>query len=486
MIKSVSFKNFRNLNNKSYSFNSNFNLIIGKNNSGKTNILDGIRIAFSSFDGNYVKIQKSDFSDSDDSRMIEIYVELEYNSIPSFNAVDGTTCGFKVEIQKTGRGFYKKNFYNYDGTNVSADVVTNDDSILSLYKMPMVRIEDIYSYGAIVDLATFIDSEEKYSGLRAEFRESTKKQLDDKIKAFQKLCKQFGHEFDIEANDPKIGSEKLYIVDGDREHGKNIGSGYKSIANIILCSMSSSKSVVLIDEIENHIHPALLRSLINNLRSKYKNLFVIATSHSPVAINEIEIENVIDAECGNISGLLDDRECIDKLNTFLHPGRAELMLADNIVVVEGTSEEIILRKHIASNDKNITVVNAMGIMFEPYLTLAKVLKKKVIAISDNDRSQSDNGSGPSPRFNNLKAFCGEKDICIIEVNNTLETDLFNTGIISGDEFSSYLKPHEKHGDIMIAKSGKKNVIASEIASNSVDLSRWHVIKEIEEYFAGSN
>ena len=35
MIKSVEFKNFRNINGK-YIFNNNLNVIVGKNNSGKT------------------------------------------------------------------------------------------------------------------------------------------------------------------------------------------------------------------------------------------------------------------------------------------------------------------------------------------------------------------------------------------------------------------------------------------------------------------
>ena len=42
MIKSVTFKNFRNLDGK-YEFNNTLNVIIGKNNSGKTNLLDGIK-----------------------------------------------------------------------------------------------------------------------------------------------------------------------------------------------------------------------------------------------------------------------------------------------------------------------------------------------------------------------------------------------------------------------------------------------------------
>lgn len=52
MIKSIEFNNFRNLKEK-YEFNKKLNIIMGKNNSGKTNLLDGIKLAFSTITNDY-------------------------------------------------------------------------------------------------------------------------------------------------------------------------------------------------------------------------------------------------------------------------------------------------------------------------------------------------------------------------------------------------------------------------------------------------
>lgn len=82
MIKSIEFNNFRNLKEK-YEFNKTLNVIMGKNNSGKTNLLDGIKLAFSTITNDYFKINKSDFKDSDDSIPIIINLELEPDSISS-------------------------------------------------------------------------------------------------------------------------------------------------------------------------------------------------------------------------------------------------------------------------------------------------------------------------------------------------------------------------------------------------------------------
>ena len=102
MIKSVEFKNFRNLNGI-YNFDNRLNVIIGKNNSWKTNVLDGIKLAFSTITNDYFKISVSDFRDSIDSKVIEIKIKLEYNAIPSLDFIDSNNkkkCGFTVKIRK--------------------------------------------------------------------------------------------------------------------------------------------------------------------------------------------------------------------------------------------------------------------------------------------------------------------------------------------------------------------------------------------------
>ena len=77
MIKSIEFTNYRNLQGK-YIFDNILNVIIGKNNAGKTNLLDGIRLAFSAITNEYYKVTQGDFYNSDDSHNI-------YNSVKFYN-----------------------------------------------------------------------------------------------------------------------------------------------------------------------------------------------------------------------------------------------------------------------------------------------------------------------------------------------------------------------------------------------------------------
>ena len=124
-------------------------------------------------------------------------------------------------------------------------------------------------------------------------------------------------------------------------------------------------------------------------------------------------------------------------------------------------------------------MNVSGVMFEPYIELASFLDKKIIVVSDNDKALSENLES-SPRFNHLKELCCSKQIKLLEVENTLETDLYNNGYL--DEHTSFLCPHKKHSTIYISKEHKKTEIVENLIENNVDLSNWHIIKDVENEF----
>ena len=482
MIKSVEFKNFRNLNGI-YHFDNRLNVIIGKNNSGKTNILDGIKLAFSTITNDYFKISVSDFKDSIDSNVIEIKIELEYDSIPSLDFIDSNNkkkCGFTVKIKKTQSGRYVKDITLLNGSPVALDILREDPKIPNLYLIPLIRMEDIYTAGLTTGISTFIESEEKYKELKTESKEAIKRELKTKTDKFKELCSKFNENLDIELTDPKFLNERVYIVDGKLEHNFNIGAGYKSIANIMLNTLDEKFNIILIDEIENHLHPALIRTLVREIRG-VNNTIIISTTHSPVVINELKMEEIIDIS-GKSINLIEDKNCIKKLNTFLHPGRNELMLADNIVLVEGYTEEVLLKYYLSKNNYNWTIINVAGVMFEPYIQLAWLLNKKIIVVSDNDKLLSEKKE-QSTRFSNLKAICDKKKIKLIEVENTLETDLYINGFLKN--CSELLKKHKMYSEYYVAKEKKKVEIAEKLIDEDVDLSNWHVIKEINNEFTSN-
>ena len=204
---------------------------------------------------------------------------------------------------------------------------------------------------------------------------------------------------------------------------------------------------------------------------------IIGTTHSPIVLNELHIEEIMDISSISLDIL--PSQIKDKLNIFLHPGRGELILADNVILVEGYTEELILKNYLSKNNYNWTVINVAGVMFEPYIMLCSILKKRVIVVSDNDRSTND-GLNPSNRFINLRNLCSEKNIKLLEMDNTLETDLYNNGFL--ESYNSLLESHKKYREIKVAKPNKKTEIATKLIENDIDLSTWHIIKEIVNEF----
>lgn len=483
MIKKVKFKNYRNLDGL-YIFNESLNVIVGKNSTGKSNLLDGICLAFKILSGDYCKVFKSDFLESDDSEPITIWVQLCHNAFPSLqyrNSKNELRCGFKVVIRKTANDRYIRNVTLLNGAQVDMEIVRDDPKLPNVNSIPLIRIEDLYTPGLSVGILDLIDSEEKYKGIMAESRQQIKNEIKEKEDKFKNFCNKFNADLKIDVTNPKISNEKLYIVEGDKEHNSRIGAGYKSIANIVLNTIDTKYNIVLIDELENHLHPSLARSLIREIRG-IPNTIIIATTHSPVIVNELKLEEIM-----HISGKrLDDlnfenkSEIISKLNRFLHPGRNELIFSDNIVFVEGYTEEVILNNYLKKNNENWTIVNVAGVMFLPYIALGILLEKHMIVVSDNDKSTTEDKS-KSARYINLEFFCNKYNVKIIEVENTLESDLYINGYMC-DECKALMKEHDKHSEYFIAKSKKKTEIADIVIKNEVDLTDWHVIRGIHNEF----
>lgn len=475
MIKSIEFKNFRNLTGK-YELNAILTIICGQNNTGKTNFLDGIRLAFASLNGDYFKVCKTDFRNSDDTQAIKILVELTDASIPSlvYKTLSGNKTGFSLTIHKTSLGKYVKDIRHYDESPIDFDILRADDSVPNVFMIPLLRVEDVFSFGLTTNVSTFLTDDNQYHALKETIKEKLIDEIKDGVDSFKNFTKDFDDKINIIPSDPKvIDDDKLYVTDGSLEHNRMIGSGYKSLANIFLNTVGEKYSILLIDEIENHLHPSMLRKLLRKLK-EFKNVQIVTTTHSPIVINESPLEDIIDISGKKLNAL--NPETLKKINAFLHPGRAELIFAENIILVEGYSEELLLNNYLKNHNPNWTVVNVAGVMFEPYIELAHILNKNVIVISDNDILLSEDEETPSSRFLNLKAKCNSYGYLLIEVDNTLETDLYNNSFITSID---NLEAKGSKG-LMVAKKNKKTEIAHDLIASNIDLSDWHVIKKLNE------
>ena len=89
----------------------------------------------------------------------------------------------------------------------------------------------------------------------------------------------------------------------------------------------SSEGIVLIDELELHLHPKWQREAIRHLQSIFPRIQFIITTHSLMLLRELEIMRLEQRPCENIkyfslsegegnSILLKDSESLDKLESL--------------------------------------------------------------------------------------------------------------------------------------------------------------------------
>lgn len=76
-------------------------------------------------------------------------------------------------------------------------------------------------------------------------------------------------------------------------------------------SARRSHGVVLIDEIDKHLHPTWQRTIVGTLRKSFPNLQFIATTHSPFVVQSVETESLINLD--RVSSLDTERASIEDI-----------------------------------------------------------------------------------------------------------------------------------------------------------------------------
>lgn len=90
-----------------------------------------------------------------------------------------------------------------------------------------------------------------------------------------------------------------------------LGDGYRGTAGWILDllgmalatgtldSVKDIRGIVLIDEIDEHLHPSWQKKLLSELKRRFKNLQIVATTHSPMTLVDCKSDELIACELNN-------------------------------------------------------------------------------------------------------------------------------------------------------------------------------------------
>jgi putative ATP-dependent endonuclease of OLD family len=138
----------------------------------------------------------------------------------------------------------------------------------------------------------------------------------------------------------------IEIDDGNRTPLERKGDGVKSLVALALMrhastlSSSSGSTIVAIEEPEAHLHPRAIHELRDVLASLSEKSQIIITSHSPLFVNPAKLESTIVVQASKASPARHIKEVREVLGVKLSDN---LQSARLVAVVEGSDDIIILR-----------------------------------------------------------------------------------------------------------------------------------------------
>ena len=303
---------------------SGLNVLLGNNGTGKTSILDAIGLCLSEYRGDSVSI--ADFNDMKKDLFIRGIVDksFEYRSVlPTKISYEGKGFQFKANM-RVKNATYLASPVVHDLTVIKTDKDAKPDD-----KAPDIRVSvrNPWAGDRFPDFGfTYIEKNRPYSIKTGTFndtrfdrimedlnrqvlhQEKSTKDIDvefDKLKkdlnshilthTIQNFRDTVGISVNLKAIDPFHPFDRAFLAHvtpkGIHLSLNQMGSGYEMIFSLLYLLSSieekQREEIVLIDEPELHLHPALQEQFVQALLKLSKVAQIIITTHSPLLLKQL-------------------------------------------------------------------------------------------------------------------------------------------------------------------------------------------------------
>lgn len=353
-IKKINIKNFKNFEDESFSFNSKMNVVIGNNATGKTSLLEALSFALGTFFLGLKSVDSKPLYNSQKRRKIfetdNIEIQLPFRIDVEHSLNDELYCWHRSTDKPSGGSTSYKHAKKLIDKAKEFDLKVRNNEIVDL---PLIAY---YGTDRVNDRPDYSDKMEgsRFDGyyaaldpevLRKQFLNWFKK-YEDSVLKFNKdksLYKAFTNAITSMVKDwNKIHyswhAEDLLgqLDDGSWSSFSMLSAGYKNIVRlaadiayraIVLNphlgenAVTKAKGIVLIDELDMHLHPKWQKNIIDDLKSTFPNIQFIITTHSPFIIQSLRVDEVIsldgtvyeDPYKKSISEIVEDEMNLDEI-----------------------------------------------------------------------------------------------------------------------------------------------------------------------------
>lgn len=447
-LKSIKIKNFRKIENAECLLKPGLNLIIGPNDSGKTAVIDAIRLILKQIVDDYSRINIEDFRD--------INLEINIDLIFSFD-----DCKNDSNLLEQSALFaeYLSFVNNKPELNIWFNVISNEndikfpsfkvgptkevavdmdarckDNLKVVYLRPLrdaeielkarqgSRISKILNKRSdiIASKSELIDFLKKFKTSSEEFFETGGRGEDIK-KEIERLLKAFDEQSHIQKKEIKIGPTEFSKNDDQNllrvlerislyyETMPKPGLGTLNIifiaAELLHLNTQFAPRLLLIEEIEAHLHPQRQLKIIKSLQNESikKGVQMILTTHSPNLASVTQVDRLNICYDGKFYSLAKGQtELADKnydyLGRFLDVTKANLFFAQGVLLVEGPTEQLLIPEFARIigydlTDYGISVISTNNLGFDHFINIFKrkiapLNQIPVAIVTDADKKKS--------------------------------------------------------------------------------------------------
>jgi putative ATP-dependent endonuclease of OLD family len=397
-------------------FKEGLNLLIGENDSGKTAIIDAIKILLRTHSGEWIGLDENDFNGTSNRLRIECefrgLTDEESSNFPEWLSWDagvpfliafleaekfeGRVLPYDIRSGSDPDGTplnasardYLKTTYLRPLRDAKSELIPRRNSRLSqILRAHQAFKDDPENHYLVQEFAKFNTTIEKYfEGKRADdtaLSDQGGKLLKDEIDKYLKDFTSMTSLFTVSEADLKQILERLELTFAEES---NLGLGSDNLlfmsAELLHLNKQGWKGLRLglIEEIEAHLHPQIQLRVIESLQA-LSSIQLILTTHSPNIGSKIDLEKLIICKGAQTFPMGKAYTALSEpdyryLKRFLDVSKANLFFAKGVIFVEGWAEELLLpslSKKIGINltERGISVVNIGNTAFLRYSSIFK-------------------------------------------------------------------------------------------------------------------
>ncbi len=405
-------------------FNKGLNVLIGENDTGKSAIIDAIKLVLRTHSYEWLRVTDEDFFQEAE----RLRIEIQFNDL-----ADDEAKNFTEWLGWTGEGEDAKPFLRliYDITSQDGKILPSDvhagvddegyqltaearEYLKVTYLKPLRDAKAEFVPKKNSRLSQILQGHEAFKGneeshylvnLFNHFNLSIEKYFegkkpkgdgsesfedideDKKGKELKDKIDKFIHELYDKAKNSKFtvskGKLKNILEKLELSIENEINPGLGTLNRLFMASELlhlgkpdwNGVRLGLIEELEAHLHPQAQMQIVETLQEE-TNIQLILTTHSPNLASKVKLGNLIICNnnyafpMGKKYTTLDSTD-YSFLERFLDTTKANLFFAKGVIMVEGWAEEILLpafAKKIGLNltEKGVSIVNVASTAFLRY------------------------------------------------------------------------------------------------------------------------